>query len=69
MLIWILLLVVGVVLAIIGAIAWAINRKVEWWHWVLIGVGAALILIGGIILIENWNRSKSRLMIEEGTTI
>lgn len=65
MVVWIVLIVIGMILALVGAIIWAINRKVEWWHWFLIGIGAALILVGGIMVIENWKGDPMKMLSED----
>ena len=46
---WFWMIVIGVILLIIAAIAYAATREARWWTWVLVGVGAGMVALGIIL--------------------
>ena len=57
MALWIFLIIAGIIIAMVGIIAWVIRRNPLWWHWVLIGLGAVVSLIGAVFLYEHYSKA------------
>ena len=60
------LVIIGILLLLAAAIWFAAIRRAEWYIWLLVGLGALLLIVGIILFIYDYSRTPMDLMPNTG---